>query len=178
MAARRPRPLWPLAVALFLALLLLGPQAADAQDAAKKKKKKKKNKKPSAGNDVFGSFAGQPARPAEPAPAPDFVPPPPTATTPTTTATDIPKTLMDAVDAAVDHYGSPQASTQPSFPNLENLVCDVCPDFEPPTSGSGSPLERVQEWFEVLEELVDGMLKYSEDVYLLARLTKEWVEGA
>ena len=33
MAARRPRPLWPLAVALFLALLLLGPQAADAQSS-------------------------------------------------------------------------------------------------------------------------------------------------
>jgi len=177
MAARRPRPLWPLAVALFLALLLLGPQAADAQDAAKKKKKKNKNKKPSAGNDVFGSFAGQPARPAQPAPAPDFVPPPPMATTPTTTTTDIPKTLMDAVDAAVSQYG-PSTSTQPSFPNLENLVCDVCPDFEPPSSGSGSPLERVQEWFEVLEDFVDSMVRYSEDVYLLALATQEWVEGA
>ena len=176
MAARRPRPLWPLAAALFLALLLLGPQAADAQDAATKKKKKKKKKKPAAGADVFGSFDGQPAQPAQPAPAPDFVPPPPTAM-----ATDIPKILMDAVDAAVpvdaaDQYTS--TSTQPSFPNLGQLVCDACPDFEPPSSGSGSPLERVQEWFEVLELLINPLVELSEEVFLLALATQAWVEGA
>ena len=176
MAARRPRPLWPLAAALFLALLLLGPQAADAQDAATKKKKKKK-KKPAAGADVFGSFDGQPAQPAQPAPAPDSVPPPPTAM-----ATDIPKILMDAVDAAVpvdaaDQY-THSTSTQPSFPNLGQLVCDFCPDFEPPSSGSGSPLERVQEWFERLEEFIDPLVYLSGEVFLLALATQEWVEGA